>query len=61
MLHIARIRAETPATARVGIMASAVFAAILGIVLLYGVGFAYPSAIHNAAHDTRHGLAVPCH
>jgi 4-hydroxy-tetrahydrodipicolinate synthase len=24
-------------------------------------GFAYPEFIHNAAHDTRHGLSFPCH
>jgi cobalt transporter subunit CbtB len=36
-------------------------AALLGVFLLYGVGIAGPTAIHNAAHDTRHGIAFPCH
>ena len=38
------------------------FAAILlGMVLLYGVGFAPIAVLHNAAHDTRHSIAFPCH
>ncbi len=36
-------------------------AVLLGLALLYGVGFAGPTALHNAAHDSRHGLAFPCH
>jgi cobalt transporter subunit CbtB len=39
----------------------AVLAIVLGLFFIYGVGFAYPSMIHNAAHDTRHTLAFPCH
>ena len=39
-----------------------VFGAILlGIVMLYGVGFAPMDVAHNAAHDTRHAVAFPCH
>ena len=33
----------------------------LGLFLVAGVGFAGPSAIHNAAHDTRHATGFPCH
>ena len=61
MPAVATTRTEAHAAPRVGVKASALLAAMLGIFLLYGVGFAYPSAIHNAAHDTRHGIAVPCH
>lgn len=39
----------------------AVAAALLGLVLVLGVGFAAPAAIHNAAHDARHIHAFPCH
>jgi len=39
----------------------AVLAILLGAVLVYGVGFASPMAIHNAAHDARHAFAFPCH
>jgi len=36
-------------------------AAALGIVILFGVGFAPMDMAHNAAHDTRHSVAFPCH
>tara|TARA_B100000676_G_scaffold310423_1_gene376923 strand:+ start:12981 stop:13292 length:312 start_codon:yes stop_codon:yes gene_type:complete len=35
--------------------------AMLGVFLLYGVGFAQPDVLHNAAHDGRHSFAFPCH
>lgn len=37
--------------------------ALLGVVMLYGVGFAMGSngAIHNATHDVRHSVSFPCH
>ncbi|WP_020406280.1 CbtB domain-containing protein [Hahella ganghwensis] len=36
-------------------------ALIFGAVILYAVGFLPMDAAHNAAHDTRHSLAFPCH
>jgi cobalt transporter subunit CbtB len=39
----------------------AVVALLLGVFVLYGVGFAGPVEIHNAAHDSRHSFAFPCH
>jgi len=39
----------------------AMLAILLGAVLVYGVGFASPMTIHNAAHDARHAFAFPCH
>lgn len=36
-------------------------AVLLGAFLIYGVGFAAPTSIHNAAHDTRHAMTFPCH
>lgn len=36
-------------------------ALLLGGVILFAVGFLPMSAAHNAAHDTRHALAFPCH
>ena len=39
----------------------ALFAALLGSVILYGAGFAPQSAVHNAAHDSRHAAGFPCH
>ena len=34
---------------------------VLGFGFVYLVGFAPMSAVHNAAHDTRHTAAFPCH
>ena len=39
----------------------AVLAIVFGIFILYGVGFAQPQLLHDAAHDTRHAFAFPCH
>lgn len=39
----------------------ALIAAMLGAFILFGVGFAQPSALHDAAHDSRHSFAFPCH
>ncbi len=39
----------------------ALFALAFGAFLVFGVGFAHPEAIHNAAHDGRHAFAFPCH
>ncbi|MBI2717377.1 MAG: CbtB-domain containing protein [Rhizobiales bacterium] len=33
----------------------------VGAVLVFGSGFAKADILHNAAHDTRHGLGFPCH
>lgn len=40
---------------------AAAFAATLGAFIVFGVGFAHPEAIHEAAHDSRHSFAFPCH
>ena len=36
-------------------------AGALGLVLLYGTGFAESAQLHNAAHDGRHSASFPCH
>jgi cobalt transporter subunit CbtB len=36
-------------------------AILLGVFVLFGVGFAGAATIHNAAHDSRHAFAFPCH
>jgi cobalt transporter subunit CbtB len=40
---------------------AALVAALLGLFILFGVGFANPATLHNAAHDARHAFAFPCH
>lgn len=32
-----------------------------GVFIIFAVGFFPTEAAHNAAHDTRHALAFPCH
>ena len=39
----------------------AVAAMLFGLFLIYGVGFAGAHSIHEAAHDSRHAFAFPCH
>jgi cobalt transporter subunit CbtB len=38
-----------------------ILAVAFGIAILFVVGFANSTSVHNAAHDTRHTLAFPCH
>lgn len=51
---------NTQASAQVRV-APALFAIGFGLFLFIGTGFAAPSLIHNATHDTRHSLGLPCH
>ncbi len=40
---------------------SAAFALAIGLLIVWGAGFANPAALHNATHDTRHAFGLPCH
>jgi cobalt transporter subunit CbtB len=40
---------------------AAISSILLGGVFIFIVGFANINAVHNAAHDTRHSAAFPCH
>jgi cobalt transporter subunit CbtB len=42
-------------------LTAAISAMILGACLVYFAGFSRLDAVHNAAHDTRHSAAFPCH
>ncbi len=39
----------------------ALAAALLGLTIVYGAALANSDTVHNAAHDTRHAAAFPCH
>jgi len=39
----------------------AVGSCLLGAALIFVAGFSHIEAVHNAAHDTRHSAAFPCH
>lgn len=42
-------------------MVAAGLLALLGLSLIWVAGFANADALHNAAHDSRHSLVLPCH
>jgi cobalt transporter subunit CbtB len=43
------------------VIATAAFAMLFGIFLVYGAGFANSQIVHNAVHDARHAFSFPCH
>ncbi len=49
------------AASRIELLKAAFVALLLGVGLVYLTGFAYSGMAHEAAHDTRHSLAFPCH
>ena len=61
MRHVLSTESRQAIEARAATVLPALFAAILGFFILYGVGFAGSETIHNAAHDARHAFAFPCH
>lgn len=42
-------------------IAGAIGALLLGVFVVFMVGFAGASVLHEAAHNTRHSMAFPCH
>ena len=51
-------------TDSIGISASktaSIAAMILGSAFIFLIGFSHIDVVHNAAHDTRHSSAFPCH
>jgi len=55
------VRDAAVSGSRVSAVGQALLAATLGVFLLWGVGFSQIDVVHNAAHDTRHSNAFPCH
>lgn len=49
------------AASRAAVVSSAAVALLLGAFIVFGVGFAQPDLLHNAAHDARHAFTFPCH
>jgi cobalt transporter subunit CbtB len=49
------------AAPRINVAAQAVVAIVLGMLIVATAGFAQLEVVHNAAHDTRHSNAFPCH
>ena len=49
------------AAARQSTRLPAALALFFGLFVVVAAGFASPSMIHNATHDTRHAFGLPCH
>ena len=49
------------AGSRAAVVVPVALAAAIGLFVITMVGFAGSDVLHNAAHDTRHGAAFPCH
>ena len=61
MNHSTTVSTNTYSLSSRIIAAAATFT--LALVMLAGVGFVQGSngAVHDATHDTRHGMSFPCH
>lgn len=57
----AEIRTEDFSVGRTAILLPAIAAIVFGLFIVWGVGLANPTVLHNAAHDSRHSLGFPCH
>jgi cobalt transporter subunit CbtB len=55
------VHTSVAAITTTGNRTAALSAMLIGTALIFLVGFAPLSAVHNAAHDTRHSAAFPCH
>ena len=40
---------------------SIIFAALLGLLVIYVAGHSQYHMLHDAAHDVRHATGFPCH
>lgn len=40
---------------------AAIVAFVIGLGLIFAVGFAPMESLHDATHDSRHALSFPCH
>jgi cobalt transporter subunit CbtB len=61
MTEAASMRTTVAASGDDRLVAPALFAILLGAFLVLGAGFAPIATLHDAAHDSRHSLAFPCH
>lgn len=57
---LSQAKSAAPASIASAIVPAA-SAIVLGMFVLFGVAFAGPEVLHNAAHNSRHAFAFPCH
>jgi cobalt transporter subunit CbtB len=53
--------ARPGASAAVARLLQSAVAVCFGLAIVGVVGFSHIDVVHNAAHDTRHANAFPCH
>jgi cobalt transporter subunit CbtB len=61
IMNVMNVASIARAHGRSEALQAALVALCVGLALVYLAGFAHPTTIHNAAHDTRHALSFPCH
>ncbi len=59
--QISSQRSNSAVSVAVSKRSQIIAAAILGLTIVFAVGMLPMDAVHNAAHDTRHSAAFPCH
>jgi cobalt transporter subunit CbtB len=52
---------DAQASSAINVLRGALCAALLGGLLIWGVGSSHIDVVHNAAHDARHSADFPCH
>ena len=52
---------QVHAKSAISLLAQNFAAFVFGVAVLFAIGFLPMEAAHNAAHDTRHTMAFPCH
>ncbi|HBZ44775.1 MAG TPA: cobalt transporter subunit cbtB-like protein [Maritimibacter sp.] len=52
---------QTQAAVQTSPLAAITVVFLAGAALLFAAGFAQATVLHDAAHDTRHAMAFPCH
>jgi cobalt transporter subunit CbtB len=61
IVRSADVSAASSASTRSEAVRAALVVMLAGLGLVFTVGFAQPSLLHNAAHDWRHSMSFPCH
>lgn len=60
-LNVAATNIKHISNQKIDTLKAAIVAFVIGVTLIYAVGFRDAESIHDAAHDSRHTLSFPCH
>ena len=60
-LHIFKQTATSNINSETSSKIAGLSAIALGAIFIGIIGFSHIEVVHNAAHDTRHSAAFPCH